>query len=300
MTEEQLFSHLSQPHDLLLPSLQRQIEIINAAGLGTWEWNVQTGAVIFNRRWAEMAGYSLEELSPLSVDTWVSMVHPEDLARTNTLLDLHFRGLSPVYECECRMRHKNGEWIWILTRGKVLSRTTTGAPLLVCGIHLDITSQKRVIEALQTSEHTYELIALGTPSAMYDWHIASDLVIWRGRAFEVMGVDGNEELPLRSGEFQDWVYPDDRARYRRTLRRYFKRETSVLKDILRLRRRDGRLMWVEYHGAAMWDGKGRAQRMFGSFTNIASTTIDAANSLATSIDKVRQSLSQRDMQDGSG
>lgn len=293
MAEEQLFTYLDDAHDLLLPSLRRQVDIINAAELGTWEWNVQTGAVIFNRRWAEIAGYALEELSPLSVDTWVSMVHPDDLARTNTLLDLHFRGLSPVYECECRLRHKNGEWVWILTRGKILSRTTTGAPLLMCGIHLDITTQKRVIQALQTSEQAYELIALGTPSAMYDWHIAGDLVIWRGRAFEIMGVDGNEELPLHSSEFQDWVYPDDRPQYRRTLRRYFKRETSVLKDILRLRRRDGRLMWVEYHGAAMWDDKGRAQRLFGSFTDITANATGAAAQLYTELAAVRQSLRQR-------
>ncbi len=290
MADEQLFAQGSDTHTLLLPSLRRQIDIIDAAGLGTWEWNVQTGAVIFNRRWAEMAGYSLEDLSPLSVDTWVGMVHPDDLERTNTLLDLHFRGLSPVYECECRMRHKNGGWIWILTRGKILTRTHAGAPILMCGIHLDITTQKRVIEALQESEQTYELIALGTPSAMYDWHIASDLVIWRGRAFEVMGVDGNEELPLHSGEFQDWVHPDDRDRYRRTLRRYFKRETTALKDTLRLRRRDGRLMWVEYHGAAMWDDKGRAQRLFGSFTDITASASGAAAALHTALGDVRRRL----------
>lgn len=292
MADEQRFPDIIDPHELLLPSLRRQIDIINAAGLGTWEWNVQTGAVIFNRRWAEMAGYALEELSPLSVDTWVGMVHPDDLARTNTLLDLHFRGLSPIYECECRLRHKNGEWIWILTRGKILTRTTEGAPLLMCGIHLDITSQKRVIEALQESEQAYELIALGTPSAMYDWHISSDTVIWRGRAFEIMGVDGNEELPLHSSEFQDWVYAQDRDRYRRTLRRYFKRETKTLKDTLRLRRRDGSLMWVEYHGAAMWDSKGRAQRLFGSFTDITATVNGAAATLDQATAQLRQSLAK--------
>ena len=268
MADEQVFPHIYDTHDLLLPSLRRQLDIINAADLGTWEWNVQTGAVIFNRRWAEMAGYALEDLSPLSVDTWVNLIHPDDLKRTNTLLELHFRGLSPVYECECRLRHKKGGWVWILTRGKIISRTTTGAPLLMCGIHLDITSQKRVFDALQDSEHTYELIALGTPSALYDWRITSDDIVWRGRSYEVMGVDGNEELPLHSSEFQAWVHPDDHAQYRNTIRLYFKRETPDLKGTLRLIRRDAGVMWVEYHGAAMWDRSGRATRMFGSFTRL--------------------------------
>lgn len=279
----------TEPPDLLLPSLKRQLDIINAADLGTWEWNVQTGAVIFNRRWAEIAGYALEELSPLSVDTWVHMLHPDDLLRTNTLLDLHFRGLSPSYECECRLRHKNGHWVWISTRGKIISRTANGAPLLMCGIHLDITAQKRVIELLQDSEQTYELIAQGTPSAMYDWHIASDTIIWRGRAFEIMGVGGNEELPLHSSEFQQWVHPDDRARYRRSLRQYFKHKTPILKDTMRLHRRDGSPMWVEYHGAAQWDHEGRAVRMFGSFTDVSAyRSVDAVAALHATLAPLRR------------
>ncbi|AFL85142.1 PAS domain S-box [Belliella baltica DSM 15883] len=52
--------------------------IIEGTNAGTWEWNVQTGATIFNKRWAEMIGYTLEELEPISIKTWLEIVHPDD------------------------------------------------------------------------------------------------------------------------------------------------------------------------------------------------------------------------------
>ncbi len=242
--------------------------ILNASDLATWEWNVQTGEVIFNAQWAAMLGYTLCELSPLSVDTWVSLVHPDDLARANRSLARHFAGENDAYQCDCRLRHKNGEWLWINTRGRVVSRTPEGNPALVYGTHQDITQTKRMMQSLQDSENSYELVALATPSALYDWDIATDAITWRGKSYEVLGAPGNLDLPTRSVEFQNWVHPEDWARYRRTLSRYFRRETQVLRDDLRLLRPDGTLIWVEYHGAALWEDN-RARRMFGSFTDIS-------------------------------
>lgn len=251
-----------------LSRAERLEALLSASGLGTWEWSIQTGEVIFNDRWAEMAGYTLAELSPLSLDTWVSLVHPQDLVRTNAALMRHFRGETPSYQCECRLRHKQGHWIWILTRGQVMTRTADGSPALMYGTHQDISQQKRVMENLQHSEHSYELMALGSPSALYDWDIVTDRITWRGKSYEILGTPGNLDLPMRSVNFQDWVHIDDRARWRKSLRRYFKRETNVLHDDLRLVRPDGSVIWVEYHGATLWQ-QGRALRLFGSFTDVS-------------------------------
>ncbi len=116
--------------------------IILSSGLGTWEWNVQTGETIFNEKWAEIIGYTLQELSPISIRTWEQFVHPKDLEESNKQLQKCFDGLSPYYEMEVRMKHKNGNWIWIYDRGMVISRTNENLPLLMFGIHQDITKRK--------------------------------------------------------------------------------------------------------------------------------------------------------------
>lgn len=130
--------------------LQRQVErykhIIEGTKLGTWEWNVKTGETIFNERWANITGYTLAELEPVSIDTWVKYSNPKDLEKSNQLLQDHFAKKTPFYECEARMKHKNGEWIWVLDRGKVVSWDSDGNPEWMIGSHQEITQAKKDLE----------------------------------------------------------------------------------------------------------------------------------------------------------
>jgi len=133
----------------------RLASIIEGARIGTWEWNVQTGETVFNDTWSAIIGYSLDELAPVSIKTWESLTHPDDLEKSNQLLERHFKGELPWYDCECRMRHKQGHWVWIHDRGKVITRTPDGAPLMMFGTHIDITKSKRAEESLRANEHKY-------------------------------------------------------------------------------------------------------------------------------------------------
>jgi PAS domain S-box-containing protein len=120
----------------------RMESIIKGTNIGTWEWNVQTGEAIFNERWAEIVGYSIGELSPISIKTWEMLAHPDDLNKSESILHKHFTGELPYYEFESRMKHKNGNWIWVLDRGSVITRTTDKNPLMMFGTHVDITERK--------------------------------------------------------------------------------------------------------------------------------------------------------------
>jgi PAS domain S-box-containing protein len=135
---------------------RRLADILKGTNAGTWEWNIQTGETIFNEQWAEMLGYTLDEISPVSIETWIKFAHPDDLKRSDELLTKHFNGESPYYSFESRMRHKNGDWIWVLDRGKVHDRDKDGNPFLMSGTHLDITEQKRIEDALIKSKNEAE------------------------------------------------------------------------------------------------------------------------------------------------
>ena len=116
--------------------------IISGTNIGTWEWNIVTGETIFNERWAEMVGYTLQELSPTSITTWERLTHPDDLQRSQELLERHFSGETPYYVSQLRMRHKDGHWVWIQDRGKVIDWTAEGSPARMFGTHTDISDQK--------------------------------------------------------------------------------------------------------------------------------------------------------------
>lgn len=122
----------------------RLTNVIWGTGVGTWEWNVQTGEVRFNEQWAAILGYTLSDLAPLTVGTWMRLCHPDDLQRSEDQLQRHFNGESDYYECEARMQHRNGRWLWILDRGRLISRTPEGFPEWMAGTHLDITERKQM------------------------------------------------------------------------------------------------------------------------------------------------------------
>ena len=133
--------------------------ILKGTNIGTWEWNVQSGETIFNRRWAEILGCTLEEISPASRETWTKFVEPDDLKEGNEMLEKHFKGEREYYEHECRMKHKDGYWIWVLDKGKVFSWTEDGKPLMMFGTHQDITEQKRMELALRESEERFQQLS---------------------------------------------------------------------------------------------------------------------------------------------
>ncbi|MBK1695355.1 histidine kinase [Chromatium weissei] len=130
-------------------SRERLTLALEGSDMGMWDWQVQTGKTELNERWAEMLGYTLAELQPTTIQTWLELCHPHDRPLIEKGLNAHFQGLTSYYECEVRLRHKAGHWLWILDRGKVVARDENGQPLRMAGTHLDITARKRVDEELR-------------------------------------------------------------------------------------------------------------------------------------------------------
>jgi len=138
--------------DSIRDSERRLAAVIEGTHIGTWEWHVQTGETVFNERWAQIVGYTLAELEPTTIQTWLGLAHPDDLERSNAALQRHFAGETDYYDIQCRMQHKQGHWVWVHDRGRVISWTASGAPRWMYGTHADITEQKQAELALQRNE----------------------------------------------------------------------------------------------------------------------------------------------------
>ena len=151
--------HLERTHaKKKLQDREERLELaLHGADLGTWDWNVQTGRIAFNERWAEMLGYSSGEVEPF-VSTWENLVHPDDRADVMRELNDHLEGKTETYEIEHRVRHRSGAWIWILDKGRVIERDAQGAPVRACGTHLDITERKRAEREERLNKARLEII----------------------------------------------------------------------------------------------------------------------------------------------
>lgn len=132
---------------------ERLTNVIEGTNAGTWEWNVVTGELVINEQWAGIIGYSCEELEPTNLQTWERLIHPKDLIPAIELLDKHFAGDRDAYDIEARMHHKDGHWIWVHNRGKVVEWLEDGRPFRMAGTHMDITQRKQhEVDLLEANE----------------------------------------------------------------------------------------------------------------------------------------------------
>lgn len=130
-----------QDEERLRKSKERFELVLEGTRLGMWDWNPQTNEVAFNDLWAEMLGHTLDEV-PFNLESWQSRVHPDDLQACYDDLSDHMEGKVPFYENVHRMRHKQGHWVYILDRGKIMECDAEGKPTRFTGTHTDITPQK--------------------------------------------------------------------------------------------------------------------------------------------------------------
>lgn len=122
--------------------VQQRLELVLAGTrLGMWDWNPQTNEVYFDERWADMLGVKLTDLHQVLSD-WQDRVHPDDIAACFEDITAHMEGKTEFYENLHRMKHADGEWRYILDRGKVVERNNEGQPIRFTGTHTDVTELK--------------------------------------------------------------------------------------------------------------------------------------------------------------
>lgn len=124
--------------------------LLDASGLGTWDWHLPSDKSKVNRRWCDMIGVDFELYDPSS-QYWLSFVHPADNLRLKEELARHLAGETQVLNTVYRMRHAEGHWVWIESYGKIVERQPDGSPLRLAGTHRDITYRKEA-ELLETKQ----------------------------------------------------------------------------------------------------------------------------------------------------
>ena len=132
----------------LRESQERYELAIRGANDGLWDWNIREDRIYFSPRWKAMLGYAEDELCDALPESWLSMAHPDESEALRAKLVQHLRNESPHFEAEHRLRHKDGSWRWVLTRGMALFDTTTNLAYRMAGSLTDITERKAAEEQM--------------------------------------------------------------------------------------------------------------------------------------------------------
>ncbi len=222
---------------------RRLAYVLEGTHVGSWEWNVQTGETRFNERWAEIIGYSLQELEPLSVQTWLAHCHPEDLKCSEVALQKHFLGESERYEYEVRMRHRDGHWVWVLDRGKVMEWSENGQPLLMAGTHQDISERKKMEAELDKQQRFFRSILDTTQDGFWIVNMEGRFIDVNEAYLTMSGYTREEFLNMKIPDVNFQEKPEETTERMRRMR-----ENGYEKFEVRHRRKDGTVFDVEISG----------------------------------------------------
>jgi PAS domain S-box-containing protein len=230
---------------------------------GVWDWNITTGEFYRNPRYAEIIGYMPAELPP-DRHIWLGFGHPDDIAATNTALAEHLEGQSPVYQSEYRLRHRDGQWIWVLDRGKVVARDVRGQPLRVVGTQTDITPRKVLEERLRHGEEMSLQLGRLAQIGAWEWDLGTSHLTWSPEMFRIHEVElGYEPTLAKSLDF----YPVQARTSLSEALQHAVRAGEGFDFELPFTTARGSKLWVRVLGRAEFK-EGRAIRIYGAFQDI--------------------------------
>ena len=149
--------------DKALEESQKRFELIlNGGNIGYWDWDMTTGHITHNSRWATMLGYHPDDIDPV-LDSWTKRIHPHDYNRAISIIDDHINNESPYFETEYRMATRSGQWKWFFSSGMVMERGRNREPLRISGILIDINDLKKAEEEVsRLNEELEKRVALRT------------------------------------------------------------------------------------------------------------------------------------------
>ncbi len=273
--------------------------IIEGTNVGTWECDVQTGEIRVNERWAQLIGHTLAELSSFTLESLRGRIHPDDQRHSSTQLRRHFSGESPAYECELRLRHRNGHWVWVHGRGKLFSRTEAGAPRWMAGTHQDISQRKHAEAALRASQALLDKTGRIAGVGGWTYDLATRAVAWTDETCRIHDCEPGHQPSFE--EFRGGFMPEARPTLDEAFRRCMASGQGVDLELPLLTAK-GRSIWVRAVCEVEFS-QGKPARFVGAIQDITARralqaqALRASTLLRDSLDALDDAFSLFDPQD---
>jgi PAS domain S-box-containing protein len=194
-------TELKTATEALAASEQRWHLAVSGANDGIWDWEPQSGKVYFSERWKTMLGYSGDEIGD-TLEEWISRIHPDDLERTMAEVQKHLRGETDFYESEHRLRCKNGDYKWILDRGRA-QIDEDGQPLRVAGSHTDITERRNAEAVIRDRTEQLDAVFELSPDGFLSFDAAHRIKYVSPAFTRMTGLNADEMMGLDEVDFSE-------------------------------------------------------------------------------------------------
>lgn len=251
----------------------------------TFEWEIKNNHLNFNKTWKKITGYKQDDFKLNGIEYWKNLVHPDDIGMVMKQLNDHFLERDGKFSCEYRFKHQNGKWIWILSKGKVFERDNSNKPVVMYGLHQDVSLQKEkefeILYRQKLLDTLYHLSPLGI--ALNDYETGAFLEV-NAKLLEPSGYTKNEFINLSYWDL--------------TPKEYTKSESEQLKKLDTIGfygpyekeyiRKDGSRYPVLLKGILTYDAKGN-KRIWSFIEDISERKVEE-NLKEEKIDRIEKLL----------
>ncbi len=215
--------------------------------LGLWDLDLATGVRTVNARAQQMVGYGPD--SPADdIARWGARVHPDDGEAWLAMRRDHEAGLTPSMVADYRVRHEDGHWVWIHSRGRVTQRDAEGQPLRMTGTYLDVTERKAAEAQIKHSAELLARMSRVSRTGGWDYDLATGRSTWSPEMYRIRELDPSVE-PDRQ-VVMDAYLPESRAQLAAARAAAIERQTPW--DIeLQMTTAKGNEIWVRSQGEAV-------------------------------------------------
>lgn len=238
---------------------------LEGSGDGVWDWDVASGEVFFSSRWKAMLGYADNEIDH-HYEEWSSRVHPDDKVRINELMKQHLKGESEYFQFTHRLMAKDGEYRWILSRGKVIARDVEGKVVRVIGTHTDLSEQREEESRLRRRESRFRSLVENTNAIGWEFDLKQGVFTYVSpHSIPMLGYAVEEWTDLDS--WVGMIHPEDREEAYLTCTS----ETQKCQDHTfeyRMLKKDGSAIWVRDVVSVLPDDEGDPSILSGVIIDI--------------------------------
>ena len=252
-------------HELQSKKLERYKAFISASGIGAWEYFSETNFLWCNDIYFSLLGRDIKDYDFSGYtnfkEVWINLLHPEDQETAMKQFNAYLKKPEGDYESYFRMKHSNGSWIWIWSRGRLFKDTQEGSHPVIIGTHVDITRHKKAEEAIQRERILLRTLIDTLPDTIYVKDIKGRKIIANKADVACIGCSSEEEvlgktdLDLFNNDIGLRGYEDDML--------MIKTGEPIINQEEYFLDASGKMRWLQTTKIPVRDEKGRIIRLLG-------------------------------------
>nr|WP_282571916.1 PAS domain S-box protein [Roseomonas acroporae] len=232
-----------------------------------WDWDLQTGEVLWNEALVDAYGWRPEQVEPTG-DWWIGRIHPDDRARVARGIHEVIDGVGTSWTDEYRFMRADGSHAEVLDRGYLI-RGPDGRASRMIGAMLDISERKRAEAALRESDDRLRLATAAARIGTFDYRVQTDALVWDDRCRALFGLPPGVPVSY-AGTFLAGLHPEDRERADAAVRRSMEPTGSgeFAVEYRTVGLQDGIERWISAQGETHFEA-GQPVRLIGTVLDIS-------------------------------